>query len=118
MTEFEMNQHIAQGVEFKKYRRDLFENTSLNESFTSIHKKHYNANANDNADATLSGKIETSNLMMTSQYYHYLVYFLLAVTLIAFTFNILLNPAANVMPAVVVVSALLFVFFISRAFSF
>jgi len=65
---------------------------------------------------TIRGKIETSALRMNSMYYHYFVYFIIAVTLLSFTFNIMVNPNANVMNAMFVVGALLLVFFISRKF--
>jgi len=65
---------------------------------------------------TIKGKIETSTLRMNSMYYHYFVYFLITVTLLSFTFNIMVNPNANVMNAMFVVGALLLVFFISRKF--
>ena len=65
---------------------------------------------------TINGSIETSALKMTSMYYHYFVYFIIAVTLLAFTFNIMVNPNANVMNAIFVVGALLLVFVISRKF--
>jgi len=53
---------------------------------------------------------------MNSMYYHYFVYFIITVTLLSFTFNIMVNPNANVMNAMFVVGALLLVFFISRKF--
>jgi hypothetical protein len=65
---------------------------------------------------TIRGKIETSALVMNSMYYHYFVYFIITVTLLSFTFNIMVNPNANVMNAMFVVGALLLVFFISRKF--
>lgn len=65
---------------------------------------------------TIRGKIETSALRMNSMYYHYFVYFIITVTLLSFTFNIMVNPNANVMNAMFVVGALLLVFFISRKF--
>ena len=65
---------------------------------------------------TMRGKIENSTLKMNSMYYHYFVYFIIAATLLSFTFNIMVNPNANVMNAMFVVGALLLVFFISRNF--
>ena len=64
--------------------------------------------------ATIAGANETTNLHMTSMYYHYLVYFIISVTLIAFTFNILTNPEANVMNAIIVVSAIILIYLIAR----
>jgi hypothetical protein len=70
---------------------------------------------NENYDEnTVSGAIETTSLNMNSMYYHYIVYFIVAITLISFTFNIMINPEANVMNAVFVVGALVLVFLIAR----
>lgn len=66
---------------------------------------------------TLSGKIETSDLSMTSMYFHYLVYFLISLTLIAFTFNILVNPKANTMSAIIVVAGLIVIYIIARHYT-
>ena len=158
MTEFELNQDIAQGIEFKKYsknyedpatgnRHGLLEKTSSaklssinNEAFTSYYstnKKreldyddYYDEddyyedyeyegvfdklNYKKDTKSTLAGQLETSSLKMTSEYYQYLVYFILVVTLLAFIFNIMINPEANTKNAVFVVIALLLVYFITR----
>ena len=66
---------------------------------------------------TISGKIETSKLNMTSMYYHYIVYFFICIMLISFTFNIFINKNADVMNAIIVVGALLIVFLISKKYS-
>lgn len=66
---------------------------------------------------TLGGKIETSDLSMTSMYFHYLVYFLISLTLIAFTFNILVNPKANTMSAIIVVAGLIVIYIIARHYT-
>jgi hypothetical protein len=66
---------------------------------------------------TLTGKIETASLNMTSMYYHYLVYFILTLTLITFTFNIIVNPDANPMSAVFVLVALVVVYLTARYYS-
>jgi hypothetical protein len=65
-------------------------------------------------DTTVKGKIETTQLNMTSMYYHYIVYFLICVTLISFTFNLIVNENADVMNAMIVVGGLLIIFLISR----
>jgi hypothetical protein len=65
-------------------------------------------------DTTVKGKLETTKLNMTSMYYHYIVYFLICITLISFTFNLILNENANVMNAMIVVGGLLIIFLISR----
>jgi hypothetical protein len=66
---------------------------------------------------TIAGAIETTTLKMTSMYYHYLVYFLISLTLIAFTFNILVNPNANVMSAIIVVSTIVVIYIIARHYT-
>jgi hypothetical protein len=66
---------------------------------------------------TISGKIETTKLNMTSMYYHYIVYFFICIILISFTFNIFINQNADVMNAIIVVGALLLVFLISKKYS-
>jgi hypothetical protein len=190
LAEFNINQHIAQGMDFKNFRKrfstsadnnhNLLENTSsvnlgsISEAFTSDEstrkKESFNIDAdynpanaqvfesmlsdyateqtihnsavlqnqqdNDNSyqsrmqekeklftsnkegfravDHTLAGKIEASDLRMTSMYYHYLVYFIIAATLLSFTFNIMINPEANVMNAIVVVGGILLVYFFTR----
>jgi hypothetical protein len=65
-------------------------------------------------ETTISGAIETTGLNMNSMYYHYIVYFFISITLISFTFNILVNPNANVMNAIIVVGALFLIYFIMR----
>ena len=66
---------------------------------------------------TVAGKMETSALNMNSMYYHYLVYFFIAVTLIAFIVNMLVNENANTMSATYVICALVFVYVISRYYA-
>jgi len=66
---------------------------------------------------TILGKLETTNLSMTSNYYFYLVYFIIALTLLSFTFNIFINPNANVMNALFVVGGIVLVFLISKMMS-
>ena len=66
---------------------------------------------------TIAGATETTTLRMISMYYHYLVYFLISLTLIAFTFNILINPNANVMSAIVVVSTIVVIYIVARHYT-
>ena len=66
---------------------------------------------------TMAGAIETTTLSMTSMYYHYLVYFLISLTLIAFTFNLLVNPNADTMSAIIVVSAIVIIYIIARHYT-
>jgi hypothetical protein len=68
-------------------------------------------------EATIAGATETTHLRMTSMYYHYLVYFLISLTLIAFTFNILTNPEANTVNAVIVVGAIILIYVIARHYT-
>jgi len=85
---------------------------NMKEGFVCKKKENF-----ENKQHTINGVIETSTLKMTSMYFHYIVYFIIAVTLLAFTFNTIVNPDANVMNAIFVMGALLLVFFISRKFS-
>lgn len=63
---------------------------------------------------TLNGKIESTTLQMTSTYYHYIVYFLVSVTILGMTFYLFVNPDADVMKASYVVGGILAVYFISK----
>lgn len=65
---------------------------------------------------TVDGLIETTNLSMTSMYYHLFVYLAIAITLIAFIFNLMSNPNADPMKAIYVVGSLFIVFFISQKY--
>jgi hypothetical protein len=63
---------------------------------------------------TVDGKIETSTLNTNSIQLNYIIYFILAITIIAFTINIILNPNADVTTAIYVVSALIVIYIFSR----
>jgi hypothetical protein len=65
---------------------------------------------------TIAGKIETTTLNMNSMYYHYFVYFVITVTLLAFTFYMLVNPNASVLNAMYVVGALMVVYVVARKY--
>lgn len=62
----------------------------------------------------INGQLEVTSLNMTAYYYHYIVYFLISVTLLSFLFNLMINPAATAMPAIYVCGALVVLFVISR----
>jgi hypothetical protein len=66
---------------------------------------------------TAFGKMETTHLSMTSNYYFYLVYFIVAITLLSFIFNIMVNPTADAMNALFVVGGIVLVFLISKMMS-
>ncbi len=72
-----------------------------------------NSNAQKIAD-TLNGQMETVTLKMTSIYYFYIVYFLVAVTIIGMTFNLLVNPNADVIKSVYVVGGILAIYVIAK----
>ena len=90
-----------------------------------------NTDANANTDAiegmqgfgitddedTIHAKLETTKLRMTSNYYYYLVYFIIAITLLSFTFNIMVNPNADVMNALFVIGGIVVIFLISKMMS-
>lgn len=59
---------------------------------------------------SLIGSIETSELTYRSIYIHYLVLFIIAVTILSFLFYISVNPNANVMNAVYVVGTLIILY--------
>jgi len=85
--------------------------SQVNEGFENINLQNYMKID----ERTTNAKIETTRLDMTSKYYFYLVYFILAVTLISFTFNIMINPNADVMNAMFVVGGIILIFLISKA---
>ena len=66
---------------------------------------------------TAFGQMETTHLSMTSNYYFYLVYFIVAITLLSFIFNIMVNPTADAMNALFVVGGIVLVFLISKMMS-
>lgn len=74
-------------------------------------------NKNKYDDISIAGAIETTSLNMNSMYYHYLVYFFISITLIAFTFNMIVNPNADVMKAIIVLGALILVYIITRHYA-
>lgn len=82
----------------------------LNNSLAQINSADTQTQTNDN----INGKLETTSLSMTATYYHYIVYFLVCVTIIAMTFNLLFNPNADVMKSVFVVGGILAIYFISK----
>jgi len=88
----------------------------IKSDITELNQYHADAaNFKNKIDSnSLAGAVEVTELNMTSMYYHYLVYFILSITLIAFTFNIIVNPDANVMSALFIVVALVVVYLISR----
>jgi len=64
--------------------------------------------------SSLDGRLETSKLNTTSIQIHYIVYLLIAITIIAYLFYIVFNPNANVMNALYVVSILIAIYVVSR----
>ena len=107
-------------------------NASANASANASDIVSANASANENAsiiegyrdfedlnidETTTHAKLETTNLSMTSNYYFYLVYFIVAITLLSFTFNIMVNPNADVMNALFVVGGIVVIFLISKMMS-
>jgi hypothetical protein len=65
---------------------------------------------------SINGAMETTELNMTSMYYHVFVYMAIAITLLAFIFNLMVNPNANVLNAIFVLGALSVVYIISKYF--
>lgn len=87
--------------------------SQVNEGFENINLQNYMKID----ETTTNAKIETTRLDMTSKYYFHLVYFILAITLISFTFNIMINPNADVMNALFVVGGIILIFLISKSMS-
>ena len=79
-----------------------------------INSAEMNGTQTQTNDDNINGKLETTSLSMTATYYHYIVYFLVCVTIIAMTFNLLFNPNADVMKSVFVVGGILAIYFISK----
>ena len=65
---------------------------------------------------SLNGVIETSTLNVVSTKYHYIVWFIMLLTILGFTINIIINPEANTMQAVIVVGLLVTVYYIAKWF--
>jgi Mg2+ and Co2+ transporter CorA len=91
---------------------------TLNKYFQDIQAQQLaNVSSNKYDEQTISGAIENTSLNMNSMYYHFLVYFVISITLIAFIFNLMVNPEANVMNAIYVVGALFAVYFVTRHYA-
>jgi hypothetical protein len=100
-------------------------NNALNNTQENIHMKLRDLAAQKNGlnelnnkydDTTVHGAMETSALNMNSMYYHVFVYLAIAVTLLAFVFNLMVNPTASVLNATFVLGALFAVYIISKYF--
>ena len=66
---------------------------------------------------TIDGSLETTALNTNSIFYHYLVLIIVSITLLSFTFNLLVNPEADVLKALYVIGALIAVYIISTYIS-
>ena len=98
---------------------------ALNNTQTNMNKKlrhlaaqknKFNNLNNKYDDTTVHGAMETSALNMNSMYYHVFVYLAIAATLLAFVFNLMVNPNASVLNATFVLGALFAVYIISKYF--
>lgn len=98
---------------------------ALNNTQANMHKKlrelaaqknKFNNLNNKYDDTSVHGAMETSALMMNSMYYHVFVYLAIAATLIAFVFNLMVNPNASVLNATFVLGGLFAVYIISKYF--
>ena len=63
---------------------------------------------------SLDGSVETTNLNMTSIYYFYIVWIILAITILGFTVNAIMNPEASIINAAIVVGSLVGVYLIAK----
>jgi hypothetical protein len=100
-------------TEFKTLTNDMQRHQTAN-VFRMINEKK-TGNVIKNNDS-LDGMMETTNLSMTSMYYHLFVYLAIAITLIAFILNLMTNANADPMKAIVVVGSLFIVFYISQKY--
>lgn len=93
-------------------------NTGLSNNLSDLVDKKYQLDEQIDKydDDSVNGALESTELNMTSMHYHVFVYLIIVVTLIAFIFNLMVNPNANVLNAIFVVGALLMVYIISKYF--
>lgn len=63
---------------------------------------------------TLNGAIENTELVYTSRYYFYIVWVIVAITVIGLTMNVILNPGANAINSLIVIGALAFVYIVAK----
>ena len=96
---------------YKELKREIL---SLKHHHEAIMRINNDTVKNQRIADTLNGKLETTSLKMTSNYYFYIVYFLVSVTIIGMTFNLLVNPAADVMKSVYVVGGILTIYIVSK----
>ena len=127
----EERSNIEQELSSKKKRLELLAENIKNEMNTLLKSSELNDTQKDNTSTdstegfqdfyidqtTTHAKLETTKLRMTSNYYFYLVYFIIAVTLLSFTFNVMVNPNADVMNAIFVVGGIVIIFLISKMMS-
>ena len=120
----EERSNIEQELLSKKKRLELLAENIKNEMNTLLKSSELNDTTQTEGfqdfyidQTTTHAKLETTKLRMTSNYYFYLVYFIIAVTLLSFTFNIMVNPNADVMNAIFVVGGIVIIFLISKMMS-
>lgn len=120
----EERSNIEEELLSKKKRLELLAENIKNEMNTLLKSSELNDTTQTEGfqdfyidQTTTHAKLETTKLRMTSNYYFYLVYFIIAVTLLSFTFNIMVNPNADVMNALFVVGGIVIIFLISKMMS-
>jgi len=120
----EERSNIEEELSSKKKRLELLAENIKNEMNTLLKSSELNDTTQTEGfqdfyidQTTTNAKLETTKLRMTSNYYFYLVYFIIAVTLLSFTFNIMVNPNADVMNAIFVVGGIVIIFLISKMMS-
>ena len=92
------------------------QNMRFNLNELNEHKKKISEMSDKYDVESINGAIETTELNMTSMYYHVFVYMAIVITLIAFIFNLMVNPNANVLNAIYVLVALSMVYIVSKYF--
>jgi len=63
---------------------------------------------------TLNGVVENTGLVYTSRYYFYIVWVIVAITVIGLTMNVILNPEANTINSLIVMGALAVVYIVAN----
>ena len=97
-------------------------NKNISDLQVRLHQKMYNLDltkrkidhAQNIDNNSLDGSVETTNLNMTSIYYFYIVWIILAITILGFTVNAIMNPEASIINAAIVVGSLVGVYFIAK----
>ena len=97
-------------------------NKNISDLQIRLHKQMYNLdltkrkidNVQNIDNNSLDGSVETTTLNVTSIYYFYVVWIILAITVLGFTVNAIINPNASIINAAIVVGSLGGVYLIAK----